>query len=77
MGCISGNCTFPLTACANDAECDDEYLCSNEVCELGYCDRTAVECDDGEACTVDMCVPADGSCEYTPIYDPGAGCNPF
>ncbi len=76
MGCISGTCTLPLSVCNTDADCDDSYLCSNEVCDLGYCDRTAVQCDDGDACTADFCVPADGSCEYTPIYDPPV-CDPF
>jgi len=58
-------------ACSSDAECDDENLCTDDVCinpgtADAYCENTAVTdgttCDDGKFCSLnDVCTA--GVCE--------------
>jgi len=47
--------------CTTDAECQDSNQCAlNERCDSGACISDPVNCDDGNACTQDLCDPAAG-----------------
>ncbi len=64
--CTSAGCMTPRT-CTNAEECQDGNFCNGaEICvpELGCMPATMMpRCDDGEACTLNMCEPATG-CVY-------------
>ncbi|WP_157069456.1 MYXO-CTERM sorting domain-containing protein [Sandaracinus amylolyticus] len=53
------------TSCSDPGRCDGESRCAAGACIPG----APVECDDGDACTADVCA-ASGACESAPI----AGC---
>jgi hypothetical protein len=55
-------------ACSLDADCNDGVACNGgERCVGGACERgTPPSCDDGVACTVDVCQEPDGSCRNLP-----------
>lgn len=57
----------------NTAKCDDGNGCSkNDVCAAGKCaGASALNCDDGDPCTIDTCDKAKG-CLSTPAKDGGA-----
>ena len=72
-GCVYGPSGAP-GCCEVDADCDDADVCDgDETCDAaGACvDGTALDCDDGNPCTVDTCDAADG-CDNT--LAPGPGC---
>ncbi len=48
--------------CAGDADCDDADVCDGvETCQFGLCTPgTALDCNDGIACTADLCDPLAG-----------------
>ena len=51
-----------------NGECWDFDPCTaNDLCVDGQCLGTPVVCDDGEVCTQEECVPAQGGCVYTPM----------
>ena len=67
------------TACQKDAECNDDEVCTKDVCDLsgqaGVCkySKTSPECcskqgvgqcDDGKSCTADSCDLATGTCKH-------------
>lgn len=71
--------------CGSDEACDDGRICNGtEVCAGGLCSAGPRPlCDDGIACTVDVCSDAFGGCTSSPdsslcpagqICDSGAGC---
>ena len=85
--CDDGDACTQGDACANGA-CvpgglmDCTYLtnaCYDGVCVVGECQKVSkpgMECDDGIACTVDLCEP-DTGCSYTPdasLCDDGNPC---
>jgi MYXO-CTERM domain-containing protein len=50
--CNAGLCTYPFNA----APCDDGEVCTeNDVCAVGTCQGSLVDCNDGNACTTDFC----------------------
>ena len=51
------------TACGDGTACNGDEVCASGTCAAG----TAVDCDDGDACTMDMCVEPGGTCDYTDI----------
>ncbi len=55
LGCVP----TPVSDCCNvDAECADTDLCTtNERCVEHMCVSDRVDCDDGNGCTTDGCVP--------------------
>ena len=66
--------------CADDDECDDGLFCNGvETCAAGDCQPgTAVECNDGQSCTVDSCDESADSCLHAPndgACDDGLYCN--
>ncbi|MFQ5414599.1 MAG: hypothetical protein ACE5E6_09100, partial [Phycisphaerae bacterium] len=97
--CVAGTCqTFcgngicdgdeNCETCAEDCPCDAGEACIDGVCQL-FCGGDE-ECDDGVACTVDVCEPG-GTCSNTPVdglcangvfcdgaetCDPVTGCQP-
>jgi len=65
---VSAGCTHsPI----NDMPCDDSSLCTvNDTCKLGACSGQPINCNDGDACTDDFCLP-DKGCVHTRKIDPG------
>lgn len=81
-GCRAG---MP-TDCETDEDCQDGSYCNGaEQCIVGRCYMgTARDCNDGNACTMDVCDDAMGRCRYelvcdagTGRFDAGPGCDPF
>ncbi len=67
-------------ACSVDADCDDGLYCNGtESCNAGSCQAgTAIVCDDGVACTDDVCNEATDACDSTANdanCDDGTFCN--
>ncbi|MCD4759438.1 hypothetical protein K8R33_00950, partial [archaeon] len=84
LACESGCTTFDTsgcTECDSSSDCDDDNICTNDVCNLeGVCEYTnnTIPCDDGDDCTEnDIC--SAGSCipgtEITSCIN-GDGCCP-
>ncbi len=81
---------FPTgSACLNDDECDDDYNCTIDACNVGACVNVPlpgcipctqhVDCDDGNPCTDEICHPLLG-CQYTDnkeACDDGVVCTAF
>ncbi len=80
-GCGSAECE--ISTCNVDADCDLGFACLRDTCDGGMCfhEERGIDCDDNDICTADRCIGVDGDgntvCEYTPIWDPDIGCNPF
>jgi len=57
---------FVLEDCTQDSDCDDGVFCNGaETCTAGKCRRDDTEiCDDGLACTINICNEAASMCEY-------------
>jgi hypothetical protein len=66
MGVCAGAPVF--NCCHSDADCDDKYACSDDLCVGGFCLNTAPKCDDGLGCTADFC--GGGTCKAAPISTP-------
>ena len=66
VGCTVDTCDETIDACVNtpdDASCDDNNVCTGiETCDpVNGCQAgTPLNCDDGELCTTDSCVPLTG-----------------
>jgi len=59
--------------CTDDADCDDDDLCTQDTCADGVCVSTLRTCDDDDPCTLDECVG--GSCISYPLpCPPGKQC---
>jgi len=69
--CTPADGTCDNLLVADDRECDfDGFpgLCKAGVCEDAMlCE--GIECDDDNECTEDVCVPADGTCDNSPVPD--------
>jgi hypothetical protein len=60
-----GNCM----ECEEDTDCEDSGSgCAPNVCASGTCEAQALDCDDGDACTDDLCVEP-GDCEHEAIEE--------
>jgi len=83
-------CTEPTGDCTTDADCDDGLRCNGmETCITGrgMCiPGDAVDCDDGNECTIDSCSETGGMCQYDVapgcdagglVTDAGPPCDPF
>ena len=67
IGCLDGwkaECTEEGGAFEEPEPCDDEDLCTANICLIGGgCDYAANACDDSNDCTDDSCDPGTG-CDY-------------
>jgi len=74
--CISGLCVGQMVP--EGSACDDNNMCTTgEICRGGSCTPQGnLNCNDSNACTAELCIPARG-CVYTPLpmcpVDGGAG----
>jgi hypothetical protein len=64
---VSSGCTnSPIS----DVPCDDAGLCTaNDTCKNGACSGQPIDCNDGDSCTDDSCLP-DKGCVHTRKIDP-------
>jgi hypothetical protein len=66
--------TFDPPPCTTDADCQDTNLCTvNEHCVAGACVSDALDCDDGNPCTDDVCDCGVG-CRNESICNDGLSC---
>ena len=69
--CHTAACDVDTGLCAVTPTADDSAcagvvdFCATAVCKAGVCQKTPINCDDKNACTVDACDPATG-CAATP-----------
>ena len=75
--CTDDSCDEETVTCVNapnTADCDDGSDCTEaDVCGGGVCAGTAVVCDDGDACTTEVCVvnaEGVGGCVFTNVVCP-------
>ncbi len=62
-------------ACPDDYLCDDGDICTiGDVCQNQVCQGMPIDCDDGNPCTEDSCVPDEGQCLHVPLPD-GTSCD--
>jgi len=84
-GCVDDS-SPSRDACTTDAECDDGAFCDGaESCVAGVCAKgSQVTCEDGQACTFDLCDEQHDSCRSLPDHSlcpsgelcgAGAGCH--
>jgi len=65
---ITKGCIF---SAVSGLPCDDADLCTlNDACYLGACIGRPIDCNDGDVCTEDACLPGKG-CVHTRKRDPG------
>lgn len=63
----TGFCRLGTCADGPDLNCDDNDVCTADVCDpVTGCASTPIVCDDNSVCTTDACVPGTG-CVFTPI----------
>ena len=61
--CVDGACVYSPTM----EGCDDENMCTEmDTCAEGQCIGSEVDCEDGNVCTFNPCVPDEG-CQSQPI----------
>ena len=70
--CTSDSCQKALGTCLfspNSSACSDGSACTGpEACAAGVCaGNGVVTCDDGNACTLDLCNPVNGACSNTAV----------
>ncbi len=66
--------TFTPPPCTKNSDCADGNLCTtNERCEAGVCVVEALDCNDDNPCTADVCDCAVG-CRPQPICEDGLAC---
>ena len=42
--------------CMLNTDCDDNNVCTNDMCNFGFCEREVLSCDDGDPCNgVEFC----------------------
>jgi hypothetical protein len=77
--CTQDSCDLATDKCVNDpaplegTACSDGNLCTTgDTCTNGVCTGTAVDCNDGQPCTVDTCDPLTGVCAHS--NGPAPGC---
>ncbi len=80
--CDGGPCCTPQCTADVGASCSDGDLCTTaDTCTASAtCAGTAVDCDDGDNCSIDACNPSTGACDHTltpdALGDDDAGCIP-
>ena len=69
--CANGQCQsgdWLFGCCLSDQDCNDDYKCSEETCDNGQCQYSALDCSDGNACTAEWC--KNGECDDAPLREP-------
>ncbi len=63
-----------VVACSKDGDlCNDGDPCTQgDHCEGTTCVGKALDCDDGDVCTVDSCKPGEAACSHEPVSEGGA-----
>jgi hypothetical protein len=70
--CVAGACAYSAHNCSDGSVCTGIESCAPAVgCAAG----TPLDCDDGDACTVDSCHPALGCIHTLLVCDDGDACN--
>ena len=78
--CAGGSCGSVCQGKPDASPCDDGDACSTgDACQGGLCTKELTNCDDGLACTQDVCKPDDGKCQNAPLLngtpcDDGSAC---
>ena len=70
---VPNTVTIHQISCLVDADCDDNNLCTVEICDQGTGTcliAPGLECNDDNLCTTDTCDPETGECVFDPV-----GCN--
>jgi hypothetical protein len=62
-----GPVTFNVVSCSSAAQCNDNNLCTNDICNAGTCSNPLKCPADAEACTIESCNAANGQCVSTPV----------
>jgi hypothetical protein len=72
---IGGPVTFNVVSCSTAAQCNDNNLCTNDLCNAGTCSNPLKCPANADACTIESCNPANGDCLVTPVQcPPGERC---
>lgn len=77
--CTSDGCQSQTGFCSfiflSGPGCEDGNLCTlNDICKSGACTPGVLRnCADGDACTIDGCIPGAGTCTYSTAQD-GTAC---
>ncbi len=59
-------CDSGIETCTTDEDCADGDPCTDDVCSIGCCRNTLIDCDDGLFCTgTESCNGATGECLST------------
>lgn len=69
----SGTCVHAIASCpdcVDDADCNDDNICTQDGCVEGYCINSSVDCDDGDCLTEDSCDLDTGECVHVSIEIP-------
>jgi hypothetical protein len=80
VACTTDACNEATDACtstANNTLCNDGEMCNGvEICnpDLGCQNGSAMNCDDNDACTLDMCVEEEGGCQQQDICEENGIC---
>ena len=72
---IDGDQKGECVECTDNGQCDDDNICSVDVCDSGICINPPMsnscaidaQCDDDNVCTEDHCIVAQCSCTNTPV----------
>jgi hypothetical protein len=60
--------------CFINMQCNDNDACTDDICNQGKCENTAVKVDDGNPCTDDSCDPVSGVAHMPVNTDDGDAC---
>jgi hypothetical protein len=67
-GLHGGEPVEALLSCESELDCATADLCRTFSCVGGYCELVdTTDCDDGDVCTEERCVPETGLCEYRSV----------
>lgn len=61
--------------CVDGSECDDGNIYTTDRCANSACSNDPVVCDDGVACTNDVCDGATGQCAFLDVCSAGMECD--
>jgi len=68
------NLAKPVSNCVTNADCNDNNVCTTDVCSGGTCTHTNISCDDANACTTDTCNAVTGCAHTAIVCSDGVSC---